>query len=148
MPPFGDDPWTALTGFRTNALPDTRVAVRIAGQIEFVEPAAGGTIAIVGGDQILFHDGEAWIIAAPTADRTAASPLASGSILAPMPGRILFVETAAGETVKRGQRLIVVEAMKMEHALVAPFDGVVTQLLVLEGQQVGEQAMLALIEAA
>ena len=53
---------------------------------------------------------------------------ADGAILAPMPGRIIAVEVAAGDTVAKGQKLVTLEAMKMEHSLTAPFDGTVAEL--------------------
>ena len=45
-----------------------------------------------------------------------------------MPGKVTSVEVAAGDAVVKGQRLLTLEAMKMEHGLVAPFDGVVAEL--------------------
>jgi biotin carboxyl carrier protein len=54
-----------------------------------------------------------------------------------MPGRILSVRVAAGARVAKGDVLVVLEAMKMEHAVRAPKDGVVTRVLVSEGQMVG-----------
>ena len=59
------------------------------------------------------------------------------SLEAPMPGRILGVRTAVGATVAKGDTLVVVEAMKMEHAVRAPRDGTVARVLVTEGQMVG-----------
>ena len=54
-----------------------------------------------------------------------------------MPGRILGVRTAVGAIVVKGDTLVLVEAMKMEHAVRAPKDGTVTRILVTEGQMVG-----------
>ncbi len=73
---------------------------------------------------------------------------ADGAILAPMPGKVIAVDVAAGETVTKGQRLLVLEAMKMEHALTAPFDGTVAELDVAQGQQVQVEALLARVEKA
>ncbi|WP_169803564.1 acetyl-CoA carboxylase biotin carboxyl carrier protein subunit, partial [Sphingomonas adhaesiva] len=70
-----------------------------------------------------------------------------GAILAPMPGRVIAVEVAAGARVVRGQKLMVLEAMKMEHALTAPFDGTLAALNAATGAQVTEGALLARIEA-
>jgi 3-methylcrotonyl-CoA carboxylase alpha subunit len=61
---------------------------------------------------------------------------------------VIAVDVAAGEAVTKGQRLLVLEAMKMEHALTAPFDGTVTELDVSEGQQVQVEALLAKVEKA
>jgi len=68
--------------------------------------------------------------------------------LAPMPGKVTAVEVAAGEAVVKGQRLLTLEAMKMEHGLVAPFDGVVAELNTVAGAQVQVDAVLARIEKA
>jgi 3-methylcrotonyl-CoA carboxylase alpha subunit len=73
---------------------------------------------------------------------------ANGAILAPMPGKVTSVEISQGEKVAMGQRLLTLEAMKMEHGLVAPFDGVVAELNAKPGAQVQVDAVLARIEAA
>jgi 3-methylcrotonyl-CoA carboxylase alpha subunit len=72
---------------------------------------------------------------------------ASGSILAPMPGTVIAVEVAAGDMVKKGQKILTLEAMKMEHTLVAPFDGMVAELHAAPGGLVQIEALLARIEA-
>ncbi len=69
-----------------------------------------------------------------------------GDILAPMPGKVIAVDVGAGQAVTKGQRLVVLEAMKMEHALTAPFDGTVAELAVAQGQQVQVEALLARVE--
>jgi 3-methylcrotonyl-CoA carboxylase alpha subunit len=69
-----------------------------------------------------------------------------GAILAPMPGKVSSIEVAAGEPVTKGQRLLTLEAMKMEHGLVAPFDGVVAELNAVAGAQVQVDAVLVRIE--
>ena len=71
---------------------------------------------------------------------------ADGAILAPMPGKVIAVDVAEGDTVTAGQRLMVLEAMKMEHALTAPFDGAVTDLAASEGGQVQVEAVLCVVE--
>ncbi|MEQ1640452.1 MAG: biotin/lipoyl-containing protein, partial [Novosphingobium sp.] len=71
-----------------------------------------------------------------------------GDILSPMPGKIIAVEVAAGDSVTKGQKLLTLEAMKMEHTLVAPFDGVVAELSAVAGAQVQVEALLARIEAS
>jgi propionyl-CoA carboxylase alpha chain len=59
-----------------------------------------------------------------------------GGCRAPMPGRILAVHVGAAQTVQKGETLAILEAMKMEHAVVAPQDGVVREVFVQVGQQV------------
>ena len=74
--------------------------------------------------------------------------ITDGALIAPMPGKVTSVDVAAGEQVTKGQRLLTLEAMKMEHAMVAPFDGVVAELNVEPGAQVQVEAVLARVEAA
>ena len=71
-----------------------------------------------------------------------------GSILSPMPGKVIAVDVTVGQAVTKGQKLLTLEAMKMEHSLVAPFDGVVAELNASEGAQVQVEALLVRIEAA
>lgn len=66
-----------------------------------------------------------------------------GLLRAPMNGRVASLPVAAGQSVTAGQTLIVLEAMKMEHAIVAPCDGVLQNLLVIEGEQVAPGKVLA-----
>lgn len=71
---------------------------------------------------------------------------ADGAIIAPMPGKVIALDVSEGETVTAGQRLMVLEAMKMEHALTAPFDGTVTALEASVGGQVQVEAVLCVVE--
>ena len=71
---------------------------------------------------------------------------ADGAIISPMPGKLIAVEVVAGDAVTKGQKLVTLEAMKMEHSLVAPYDGVVAELNASEGAQVSEGALLVRIE--
>ena len=73
-------------------------------------------------------------------------PASSGTILSPMPGRIIAVDVAAGDSVTRGQKLVTLEAMKMEHSLTAPFDGTIAELTAVQGNQVSEGTMLIRVE--
>jgi 3-methylcrotonyl-CoA carboxylase alpha subunit len=61
---------------------------------------------------------------------------------------VLSVDARPGDKVAKGQKLITLEAMKMEHSLVAPFDGLVAELDVAEGEQVTEGTLLVRIEKA
>jgi propionyl-CoA carboxylase alpha chain/3-methylcrotonyl-CoA carboxylase alpha subunit len=76
------------------------------------------------------------------------SAASDGAILSPMPGKIVSVAVEAGQSVVKGQTLLTLEAMKMEHALAAPFDGVVTELSAVAGGQVSEGVVLAKLEPA
>lgn len=70
-----------------------------------------------------------------------------GSVKAPMHGKLIAVFVAAGERVEKGQRLAIVEAMKMEHVLVAPSDGEVAEIAAEPGAQVAEGARLIVLKA-
>ena len=144
--------WSSITGFRANAAPDRRVAVEIAGHIHVVEMAGEAPRArdmAVGHERLLFLVGEAWPFETPRADHAGGGGAVSdGTLLAPMPGKVIAVEVSEGETVTRGQKLLVLEAMKMEQAMLAPFDGVVAELKVVAGAQVPEGTMLARVAKA
>ncbi|MCL4725334.1 MAG: acetyl-CoA carboxylase biotin carboxyl carrier protein subunit [Rhodocyclaceae bacterium] len=82
----------------------------------------------------------------PARSRESAS--SSGRLTPPMNGRVVAVLAAAGAPVKRGQGLIVLESMKMEHTLAAPCDGVLAELTCAVGEQVAPGKLLARVEAA
>lgn len=76
--------------------------------------------------------------------RTAAGALhhAAGELTAPMPGQVRAVNVSQGDTVTKGQTLIVLEAMKMEMKIQAPMDGTVSKLFVKQGETVEREQML------
>ncbi|WP_019961607.1 acetyl/propionyl/methylcrotonyl-CoA carboxylase subunit alpha [Woodsholea maritima] len=104
-----------------------------------VEPYQGHLLVSVRGDTHLFR---------PYSPEAAADGLvAGGAIKAPMPGKVLSVSVEAGQTVTKGQTLVVLEAMKMEHALGAPRDGVVEAVHVEPGAQVADgDALVVLVD--
>lgn len=71
---------------------------------------------------------------------------ATGEARAPMPGQIVDVSVSIGDTVEKGQKLLVLEAMKMQQPVLAPFDGTVDQLPVAKGDQVGEGDLLVHVQ--
>jgi 3-methylcrotonyl-CoA carboxylase alpha subunit len=66
----------------------------------------------------------------------------TGSLAAPMPGKVIKVMTEAGAKVTKGEALLILEAMKMEHTITAPADGVVKEIHYGAGEQVLEGAEL------
>ncbi|KAG2445199.1 hypothetical protein HYH02_008667 [Chlamydomonas schloesseri] len=78
----------------------------------------------------------------------AAGGAGGGSVAAPMPGRVVAVMVAEGDTVKAGAQLVALEAMKMEHAVVAPRPGAVEAVLAAPGQQVAQGQVLVVIRPA
>ena len=115
-------------------------------------------VEVEAGKAILLDEYEAVAPAAPAAAPAAAAPAAApaapaapavtGSgepVNAPMPGNILKVNVTAGQAVKSGTVLVVLEAMKMENEIMAPKDGTVTQVLVQKGSTVDTGAPLVVI---
>ncbi|WP_432201932.1 acetyl/propionyl/methylcrotonyl-CoA carboxylase subunit alpha [Erythrobacter sp. W53] len=98
--------------------------------------------------QLLNLDGELIAIKLWRDDGAGHASAADGAILAPMPGKVIAVDVSDGQEVKAGDRLIVLEAMKMEHALTAPFDGKVTELSAAQDAQVQVEAVLCVVEPA
>ena len=88
------------------------------------------------------------VAAAPVAAAAPAAPAVTGAgepVNAPMPGNILRVNVKAGDAVKSGTVLCVLEAMKMENEIMAPKDGTVTQVLVSKGSKVDTGAPLVVL---
>lgn len=84
--------------------------------------------------------------AAPAAAPVASAPSAEGTTVAsPMPGTILAINVTNGQSVRSGEVLIVLEAMKMENDIVAPCDGIVKQVLVSKGSTVDTDQVLVII---
>jgi 3-methylcrotonyl-CoA carboxylase alpha subunit len=142
-------PWAQLVGFRPNGAAHRDVAVALADQSYTVaiDPAVPPPSVIsVDGQQVLFHRGEAWRFGLPSSVRVAsASAVSDGALRSPMPGRIVSVSVKQGQVVTKGQTLLALEAMKMEHALIAPFNGTVDELSVSVGDQVAENVTLVRI---
>ena len=87
-------------------------------------------------------------VAAPAAVKPAAKPAASAaagatSVTAPMPGTILDVKVSVGQSVKKGDVICVLEAMKMENDIPAPADGVIASINVQKGASVAANDILA-----
>ena len=86
------------------------------------------------------------VAAAPAAaPAAAAAPVAGEAVTAPMPGNILKVNVTAGQAVKEGDLLVVLEAMKMENEIFAPKAGTVAQVLVQKGSTVDTGATMVVL---
>ena len=75
-----------------------------------------------------------------------AAELASGSLVAPMPGAVISIAVAAGDRVRAGDTILVLEAMKMQHTVTAPADGTVIEITVQPGGQVAAGEVMAVVE--
>ncbi|MDP2085741.1 MAG: biotin/lipoyl-containing protein, partial [Gemmobacter sp.] len=104
--------------------------------------------AVVAGAQVHVFDGGCTSYALPDPLARDAGAGAAGNVtLSPMPGLVKAVFVATGQSVVAGDRLAVLEAMKMEHVLTAARDGVVAEVLVGPGSQVEAGAALIVLEA-
>ena len=144
----GDSPWNAALGFRLNASSQAVARLRDDRDTLFEVPFAEIIAAKPARDVLVFTGGFARRYTLDRHEGTHGGVAGDGTILSPMPGRIISVDVMAGESVTKGQKLLTLEAMKMEHTLTAPFDGVVTELNAVAGAQVQVEALLARIEDA
>lgn len=145
----GQTPWTSQSGLRLGAEP--RLEVRLTDQfgrhyaIDLPqEPAFDDWPAEA--ETAIDEQGERFLVRLARTEGHAGGAASDGAILAPMPGKVISVDVAAGDKVAKGQKLLVLEAMKMEHALTAPFDGAVAELTVTPGAQVQVEALLVRVE--
>jgi acetyl/propionyl-CoA carboxylase alpha subunit len=143
-------PWNparGLAGFRLGAPSATTAAVYVDGAVaeaRFDFAAAPAPRVEDGDGVILFEAGVAHRLSlSRPADAAALAALLDGVVMTPMPGRIVSVSVAAGDSVAAGQILVVLEAMKMEHALTAPAAGIVAEVRVAVGDQVAEGVVAA-----
>ena len=142
-------PGGMLAGFRLNAPVRAEAPFLLDGEMVTIgfDPR-GGEGDPVHEDVLIAQAGQVWRLAPWRASGGAGGSASDGAILSPMPGRIISVSVAAGDAVVKGQKLLTLEAMKMEHSLIAPFDGTVAELNASEGGQVSEGVLLAKIEKA
>jgi 3-methylcrotonyl-CoA carboxylase alpha subunit len=145
-----EEPLGALAGFRLNAPASARVTLRRGGEARSVSTEDGEFAAVSGfRDEervVVFYEGQAYEFGLASRGTGTTHGLHDGEIEAPMPGKVTAVEVSAGEKVEKGQRLLTLEAMKMEHALTAPFDGRVAELNAKAGAQVTEGQLLVKLE--
>ncbi|MDP1987801.1 biotin/lipoyl-containing protein, partial [Phenylobacterium sp.] len=147
------DPWGVLTGFRLNAIRQSHLRLYQEGQAVEAPlddgPLSADVLLDASGAIVVFEAGEAYAFSGtPPASVAGEGPAGDGAVIAPMPGKVVAVAVKAGDAVTRGQTLVTLEAMKMEHALAAAFDGVVESVSVAAGDQVSEGAVLARLTQA
>ncbi len=148
---FGVRPFTHLINFRLNAPLNNRVAMVVDGKPisrslpeNFMDRYI--STELVDGGLVTFDCGEAFFVS-ERFDGGAGHALSSNTILSPMPGKIIAVDVSLGQSVVKGQKLVTLEAMKMEHSLTAPFDGIIAELNAATGGQVSEGMVLVRMEA-
>jgi 3-methylcrotonyl-CoA carboxylase alpha subunit len=144
--------WNWTVGFRLNAAPaPTVVRLSERGHNYSVEVDAASAIPmayveLVDEGYLVSAAGQTFMFTETRAEGAAGGATGDGAIISPMPGKIIALEVAAGDAVSKGQKLLTLEAMKMEHSLTAPFDGKVAELNAEAGAQVSEGALLVRIE--
>jgi len=145
---YHPDGWTLETGGTTHALAlvshhDGRYAIRLDGQAirgtvrrdgEALHVFTGGMHHVLAWNDPLAHAGE--------------HETADGRLTAPMPGKVVAVIASSGQQVRKGEPLVIMEAMKMEHTIAAPSDGLVEEVLYQVGDQVADGAPLLAFKAA
>jgi acetyl-CoA/propionyl-CoA carboxylase biotin carboxyl carrier protein len=152
--PYGAGPWGG--GWR----PNSPAAVRVAcgdeeRRVELADDVydAGVALVVEGGVAYADVDGQSveFRLAMPPsieeAVRHAATAEGHAALIAPMPGRVIAIRAREGDSVPEHAAIIIIEAMKMEHAVTAPLAGTLSRLLIREGQQVMRGDVLAEISA-
>ncbi len=158
-----NSPWAARDGFQLSGVRRVAVPILIDGQsadaaviygkdgmsvtVDGVAPAADAKVFLAGGEAyILRHGRQTRVFFKDLSEATAKAGAGDGSVKAPMHGKVLELFVFAGEAVVAGQRVAVLEAMKMEHTLRAPFAGTIAEVAVAVGAQVVEGAQIMMIE--
>jgi len=156
----GLDPWAARDGWRVQGPRRSDVRFMVPGTGFSVIAAAPGItdepvpdthssshVAVFPDEVRVWLDGEFFRLARVARGAPTESACGGGEVLAPMPGAVLEVRVTEGERVSRGQPLVVLEAMKMEHTLRAAVPGRVSSIDVHSGQRVRDGERLLSIEA-
>ncbi len=144
----------SMAGFRLNRSRNHRVVLSVDGLatevdapiLDYVDlkPLDAGSMPPEG--WFLSGNGQTWRVEPFRSSGGGNAHAGDGTIVSPMPGRIIAVEVTQGQAVTKGQKLLTLEAMKMEHSLTAPFDGVVAELNAEVGAQVQVDALLVRVE--
>ncbi|WP_300376611.1 acetyl/propionyl/methylcrotonyl-CoA carboxylase subunit alpha [Henriciella sp.] len=150
--PVGDGPWELADGWRMNAAPCRSIRLKVDGEVMDLtpDPAAATPIwqvaAISEHSFAVSADGETVLVDVPDYEAEAEAIAGGDKVSAPMPGKLIELKVSAGDQVQKDQVVAVMEAMKMEHSLTAPRDGVVKATGAGVGEQLGEGAMLVELE--
>jgi 3-methylcrotonyl-CoA carboxylase alpha subunit len=160
-----DSPWAARDGFQLGGIRSLTVPVLIDGEraeasvtygtegmnvaIDGAAPAADARVFEAREEvYVVRHGRQTRVRRADVSAAAAESGAGDGVLRAPMHGKVLELFVGVGDPVAAGQRLAVIEAMKMEHTLRAPFAGIVTDVAVTAGAQVVEAAQIMVIARA
>ena len=154
LSPDDNGPWDEKDGWRMNAAP--RRSIRLLVGEDIVEASPGDVHLTddwqaIGLSETRFAvgvNGETWLVEVPDYEAEAEAIAGGDRVSAPMPGKVIDLRVKAGDNVTKDQTVAVMEAMKMEHSLKAPRDGVVKTVGAELGEQVGEGVVLVELEDA
>jgi len=122
-----------------SVLAEGRLAGNGAAHVQLGDRRVVATVIADNDRRTVFHAGRAWALQLlPPLQEGGDAEVDAGSVLAPMPGKVIALLTEAGAAVEKGTPLLVLEAMKMEHTLTAPHAGTVKGFRFAPGDQVGE----------
>lgn len=147
----GEDPWSMQDGWRMNADGMLRTAVAVGEDADWFDPREYEADEEVGLPLVtdlsprrfaVTTGGDTVMVTIPDFEAEAEALAGGDAVKAPMPGKVIAVNVAVGDAVEKGQVLAVMEAMKMEHSLAAPRDGVVEVVGAELGAQVSEGIVL------
>jgi len=128
---------------------DIRLPAPVVGQVSGSESArASAFISTDGAKRWVTVNGQTWVLTKSSGGRKSSGhgAHAAGELVSPMPGQVRAVQVAEGDSVTKGQTLIIIEAMKMEIKVTAPREGKVKSLKARQGQTVEREQILAEIE--
>ena len=152
MTPGDDGPFDRRDGWRMNAPARRSMRLKLDGEIAEITPDPAEAPVIMPAVSITDHsfavgiDGDTVLVDIPDYEAEAEAIAGGDKVSAPMPGKVIDLRVQPGDEVSRDQTLAVMEAMKMEHSLKAPRDGVVKAVGAEVGEQVAEGVMLVELE--
>lgn len=138
----------------TDALPD-KLIIDGNGRFSLIDPRGGRKSGHVAKDKKgiwIFLEGHVYQVSKPVEKRSGASASGAGAgkaeliLTSPMPAKVFRVLVKQGDAVKNGQDLIILEAMKMEHAICATKDGIVASCTIAEGDRIDAGETLVVLE--
>lgn len=153
----GDSPWTIRDGWRMNAAPMMRTSVAVGDDADWFAPSEHQVADDISMPLVtdlsdrrfaVTTGGDSVLVEVPDFEAEAEALAGGDAVKAPMPGKVIAINVAAGDSVEKGQTVAVMEAMKMEHSLTAPRDGVVAEIGADLGAQVAEGTVLVALEEA
>ena len=154
LSPDDDGPWDEKDGWRMNAVPRRSIRLLVGGDIVEASPDVvhltedWQAIGLSDTRYAVGISGETWLVEVPDYEAEAEAIAGGDRVSAPMPGKVIDLRVKAGDSVTKDQTVAVMEAMKMEHSLKAPRDGIVKAVGAELGEQVGEGVVLVELEDA